>query len=370
MTTYIARDRDHNYLAHHGVKGMKWGVRRYRNRSGALTAAGKARLMKLRGMTDSGSLTSAKREKLERKASKNAFISDKKKSTHRLKLEEKYKASGMSDEDAKLAADGRIRLEKKAAVVGAVAATAAVAVYANHRYHMKVDDLVVGTKDHPLYRMQVGTGDLDSSRRFYATNSHRDHEKYVNWGSGNRKKVMLAGKNDPGLYSVKISKEGGFKIMSEKKSADLYKKLKEADPQTFGAYRNYNDFNTKALMRADSAPAYKKFTEAVKKAGYDGVIDMNDRYNSGFGVENPVVVFENASGISASGHKLADDAIRKSARAGWRHIVVDRAPVVAGKTAVATAITMPWIPAAIAGSTRNKRAKEKADIIKTRTKGK
>lgn len=31
------------YLAHHGVKGMKWGVRRYQNLDGSLTAAGKKR---------------------------------------------------------------------------------------------------------------------------------------------------------------------------------------------------------------------------------------------------------------------------------------------------------------------------------------
>ena len=29
------------YLAHYGVKGMKWGVRRYQNSDGSLTSAGK-----------------------------------------------------------------------------------------------------------------------------------------------------------------------------------------------------------------------------------------------------------------------------------------------------------------------------------------
>lgn len=32
---------DDTYLAHHGIKGMKWGIRRYQNEDGSLTDAGK-----------------------------------------------------------------------------------------------------------------------------------------------------------------------------------------------------------------------------------------------------------------------------------------------------------------------------------------
>ena len=32
------------YLAHHGILGQKWGVRRFQNPDGTLTAEGKARL--------------------------------------------------------------------------------------------------------------------------------------------------------------------------------------------------------------------------------------------------------------------------------------------------------------------------------------
>lgn len=35
-------------LQHHGVKGMRWGVRRYQNYDGTLTAKGEARLEKYR----------------------------------------------------------------------------------------------------------------------------------------------------------------------------------------------------------------------------------------------------------------------------------------------------------------------------------
>lgn len=32
-----------NYIKHHGIKGMKWGVRRFQNADGSLTAKGKQR---------------------------------------------------------------------------------------------------------------------------------------------------------------------------------------------------------------------------------------------------------------------------------------------------------------------------------------
>lgn len=35
-----------NYLAHHGVKGMRWGVRRYQNYDGSYTQKGLERYRK------------------------------------------------------------------------------------------------------------------------------------------------------------------------------------------------------------------------------------------------------------------------------------------------------------------------------------
>ena len=36
----------YDYIYHHGIKGMRWGIRRFRNKDGSLTEAGKKRVRK------------------------------------------------------------------------------------------------------------------------------------------------------------------------------------------------------------------------------------------------------------------------------------------------------------------------------------
>lgn len=46
MNEYSWGLEDDNYLAHYGVRGMKWGVRRYQNKDGSYTREGLARFKK------------------------------------------------------------------------------------------------------------------------------------------------------------------------------------------------------------------------------------------------------------------------------------------------------------------------------------
>lgn len=83
-----------NYLAHHGVKGQRWGIRRYQNPDGSLTSAGRKKLLKYQKKVSKYTERHAKFEKKAYKAVKrnnaDKLLKYKKKSIKALKKQAKF----------------------------------------------------------------------------------------------------------------------------------------------------------------------------------------------------------------------------------------------------------------------------------------
>lgn len=74
-------------LYHHGILGQKWGVRRYQNKDGSLTAEGKAKLNKFKKdeTTEIKNKLKSKKEKINKKISETEDKEKKKELKSKLK---------------------------------------------------------------------------------------------------------------------------------------------------------------------------------------------------------------------------------------------------------------------------------------------
>lgn len=103
-----------NYLCHYGLKGMKWGQRRWQNADGTFNAAGKARYF---GANSDHRPDSVKEEKQKHKAVRKEYSKSEYKQA---------KKSVSGNREAKL---------KKAAKIGATVAAAGMLAYGGYKLY-------------------------------------------------------------------------------------------------------------------------------------------------------------------------------------------------------------------------------------------
>ena len=354
MSNYIIHNGafiNEDELYHYGIKGQKWGVRRYQNADGSLTPNGKKRYYDTpelnRQKSDMESLRATyktsksaydkatsryqniptrknydallkaqsefKKDKLAYKTAKLKYNTNKEvariqdkgiefdnKSKHRLKLEEQYKKLGMTDEQAQAAANNRIRTEK---ILGASAAVTvgACATYIAVKHHKnKIDGVIKSGEKLQRIEMQDTGGKLHDV--FYVANDKRDMKRY---------ELLLgnARKNTTGhAYMMKLEAQDDIKVASLKKCRDTFQNLYKNDANFKRSVHEYvpdigkmsknkqYDYFNKALVNMHDATASKQFYGKLKSAGYGAIQDINDMKFSGYHAKNPLIVFDNSKG--------------------------------------------------------------------------
>lgn len=94
---------DNNELMHHGILGMKWGVRRYQNKDGSLTPAGKRRVQtgEVGKTSETSQSHSSHSSSSSKKTVKEMSDSELREKITRLELEKKYSDLSKPKEQAK-----------------------------------------------------------------------------------------------------------------------------------------------------------------------------------------------------------------------------------------------------------------------------
>ena len=336
-------------LYHFGVKGMKWGVRRYQNEDGSLTSLGKKRDKMLsdrktakKHFTTSNMVKAEySRREFEDAKTRLKLENQKKKSKRQQDLEKKYLKQGFAKDEAEIKAYNRAKTETILKVAGGIA-LASAAAYVAYKHYDKVTDRVF-EKGSEIGRL-TNNGSEPTNRAFYGFVNKHDKDRY----EGLYGKTL--GANGP-VYRKAMRAAGDINVASPESVRKILKNMFDTDKQSFDVFKKnidamasavppttkqgklwrkakreldsgkigdntYKAFNTTLVLHTkEQQPINDKFYSAMKKAGYGAIRDVNDKENSGYFAKNPLIVFDtdkiNVEGFTKLGNDHIDSMFAK-----------------------------------------------------------
>ena len=308
MSTWICTRQ--NELTHHGIKGMKWGVRRFQNKDGSLTTAGRKRY------DEPNKSTNSTTKKLQ---------DTKSKSLHRLKLEEKYRNEGLSREEAEQKAVKRIKAEAYIAAAAGVTVASCLA-YAKYKGYT-TDKIIKENSDFQRIMRLNPNAEIRKDYRQYVTIDKKDKVLYKGMFADHINKLKEDSEN---IYDITIKNRSDIKVASEKRARDTFTNLFKNDKEfkdefierlqkdgyaiskgrLDGIFNKMKDnpnsltdreIKTKAydlfnVMLAEPGERTQKnssrFYDALRKQGINAVVDVNDSKINNYHAKMPLILFD------------------------------------------------------------------------------
>ena len=336
-------------LMHFGVKGMKWGVLRYQNKDGTLTALGEKKAQaksdlkkaKQRQTKSNKAQAAYSRREFQDAKTRLKINNQKSKSKRQLALEQEYQKKGFTKDEAEIKAYNRAKAETVLKVAGGIA-LASAAAYVAYKHYDKVTDKVLSEGS------QIGRISTDNSkdlnRAFYAFTNKHDKKRYEGF-YGHQLRTMQPGGS---VYEKAIKVSGNVKVASPKSAQKVMSRMLDENPEMkkyIKAQINNNNknaflLNPKAAKLAKKASeeinsgktgeaTYKvfnamlvdhgdgqqkvtnKFYSMLKDAGYGALRDVNDKEVSGYGSKNPLIIFDTSKVNVDNVTKLGNEYINK-----------------------------------------------------------
>lgn len=297
-------------LYHFGVMGMKWGVRRYQNADGTLTAVGKARYnfgeaksnyrsaiaSYNRAYNRHDSVSSKLAITKKQRETKNAKVSEAKaeldaneKKLNAAKTEYKKAKAEYKEAKGNLTDEEKKQREIARNIAIGVGATAAVAAgaYFTHKYITKHGDKV-----------------LKAGKDFQRVSRETElpgHSMYVSYLPKDNAKYAL-GEETKWVNKLDLKSTKNIKVAGKRAATNTFKEFVETDAEAAAKYAsemqsegvkatyrmfNYN-LNTK---KQDDIKLQERYYGKLKNKGYDAIHDMLDQ-DAGYATA-PLIVFNN-----------------------------------------------------------------------------
>lgn len=333
-----------SYLAHHGIKGQKWGVRRYQNPDGSYTAAGRARY----------------------------GIIGEQMNADQKSASERYQRWGISKDKADKLSEEKKEMMKKIAIGVGIAVGSAAVVAAAYYGGAYVRRNILGVTIKAGTTLQTLASDpnrLQTGEDFYTAFKNKDKIRYRS-RFGQTQNFLGPNENK---FNIKAEVTNNIKLAPRTKAANVMNDLIKKDPEyanyvkdSFGMVDQmvfYNPVYMPHKALADSIrknpaklnnlsstekklvyemvnlnqvshdPRAQTLFNELKSKGFGGIIDTNDAFRSGFNTD-AAIIFDTSNLIQKSAEKMSNNQINSAkvmdeAIAGTEYLLA-LSPAVAG----------------------------------------